>query len=114
MARYITLHSISIQEHRFLQRLLWASLGILLFCGLAFAVLVMAKSVPTRVRRKLLAVILILAVLAVEGLLYFWRRHYTHKKIVAGATPGMYGLFNAFALTLGIIGLLFTMVLLSK
>jgi hypothetical protein len=114
VARYITLHSISSQEHRFLQRLLWASIGILLFCGLAFAVLVTAKPVPTRVGRKLLGVLLILAVLAVEGLLYFWRRHYTHKKVVEGATPGMYGVFNTFALTLGILGLLYTAVLLSR
>ena len=114
MARYITLRSISNQEHGFLQRLLWTSLGTLLVTGLAFVLLIATRPVPARIGRKLLAVPLILAVLAVEGLLYYWRRHYIHKKVIQQTAPLMLGVLTSIMLGLGILGFLYTLVTLSR
>lgn len=114
MRRWITLYGISETEGRFLRGLLWASLGLLAACAIAFTVIVTARPVGGSAGRKLLGVIFLLATLAIEGLLYYWMRHYTDKKITTGTEPVMYGLFRALMPALGFIGLLFTVVLSSR
>ena len=114
MQRRITLRSISAREYKFLRGLLWAPVGVLGVSAVAFVVLVTARPVSGRVGRRLIAILFVLALVAVEGLLYYFMRHYTHKYVVRQEVPAMYPLFRNVMLGGGLLGLLFTAFLFSK
>jgi hypothetical protein len=90
------------------------SIGILILAVLAFVVLVTARPVSGRVGRKVIGILFLLTLLAAEGLLYYWMRHYTHKKIMNHVEPVLYGMFRFIMIGGGLTGLIFTAALLSK
>jgi hypothetical protein len=114
MRRWITLYAISEAEGRFLHGLLWASLGLLAAAAIAFTVIVTTRPVGGPAARKLLGVIFFFAALAIEGLLYYWMRRYTDKKITTRTDPVMYGLFRVLMVATGFLGIFFMVVLSSR
>lgn len=78
-------------------------------------VIVTARPVGGSAGRKILGVVIIFfAMLAIEGLLYYWMRHYTDKKVTTGTDPVMYGLFRFLMVAIGFLGIFFMVVLSSR